>query len=57
MTTGSGIHPVAFTAEVMRLTQFAPEPVIDAWHRLHTGDETAVADLTEATAAWQRAAR
>ena len=54
ITTASGIHAVPFTAEVMRVTQLAPEPVITAWEQLHvTGDHRHYKALTEAIDAWQ----
>lgn len=54
VTTASGIHAVPFTAEVMRVTQLAPEPVITAWEQLYlTGDPRHYEALMEATGAWQ----
>ena len=54
VTTASGIHAVPFTAEVMRVTQLAPEPVITTWEQLYlTGDPRHYEALMEATGAWQ----
>lgn len=56
VTTASGIHAVPFTAEVMRVTQLAPEPVTTAWEQLYlTGDPRHYEVLMEATNAWQNA--
>ncbi len=56
ITTGSGVHPVAFTAEVMRLTQLYPDDITTAWERLYsTGEAEAFYALMEATGAWQNA--
>ena len=56
VTTASGIHAVPFTAEVMRVTQLAPEPVTTAWEQLYlTGDPRHHEALMEATNAWQNA--
>ncbi|QIM18923.1 thiamine biosynthesis protein ThiJ [Leucobacter coleopterorum] len=56
ITTASGIHPVAFTAEVMRLTGLYPERITNAWEQLNlTGEEMHFYELMEATNAWQKA--
>lgn len=56
ITTASGVHPVAFTAEVMRLTELYPDDVVAAWERLYTaGEAAAFYELMEATHAWQDA--
>jgi len=54
VTTAAGIHAVPFTAEVMRVTQLAPEPVTTAWEQLYlTGDPRHHEALMEAIDAWQ----
>ena len=54
ITTASGVYAVPFTAEVMRVTQLAPEPVITTWEQLYlTGDPRHYEALMEATGAWQ----
>ncbi|QIK62583.1 thiamine biosynthesis protein ThiJ [Leucobacter viscericola] len=56
ITTASGIHPVAFTAEVMRLVELYPDNIINAWEQLNlTGEEPYFYELMEATGAWQNA--
>lgn len=56
ITTASGLHSIAFTAEVMRLTGLWPESIIDAWERLNTtGDPEHFGSLMEATREWQNA--
>jgi putative intracellular protease/amidase len=56
LTTASGVHPVPFTAEVMRLIQLYPEPVTAAWEQLYTtGEAKYFYALREATDAWQNA--
>lgn len=42
ITTGSGVHPVAFTAEVFRVTGLYPDAITAPWERLYdTGDPEA----------------
>lgn len=54
LTTASGIHPVPFTAELMRLTGLYPEPMIAAWENLYTtGEARYFYELMEETNAWQ----
>lgn len=56
ITTAGGVHPVAFTAEVMRLTQLCPDDLTAAWERLFsTGEADAFDQLMQATHAWQTA--
>ena len=54
ITTASGVHAVPFTAEVMRVTRLAPEPVINAWEQLYlTGEPRHYEALMEADAELQ----
>ncbi len=54
ITTASGVHAVPFTAEVMRVTRLAPEPVINAWEQLYlTGEPRHHEALMETTGTWQ----
>lgn len=54
ITTASGVHAVPFTAEVMRVTRLAPEPVINAWEQLYlTGEPRCYEALMETTSTWQ----
>lgn len=56
ITTGSGIHPVPFTAEIMRVTRLYPDAVVDPWERLYTtGQADAFFALMEAKGAWANA--
>lgn len=56
ITTGSGVHPVAFTAEVMRVVDLYPEAIISAWEQLNlTGEEVFFYEYMEAAGAWQNA--
>lgn len=58
ITTGSGIHPVPFTAEVMRRIGLYPDDIIAAWERLYTtGQAESFYALMEATHAWQNSGR
>ncbi len=56
ITTSSGMKAIAFTAEVMRVVQLYPEPIIHAWENLNsTGEAKFYYELMEATNAWQNA--
>lgn len=53
VTTGSGVRPVAFTAEVFRVTGLFPPSVVDPWERLnHSADPGAYFELMEAMGAF-----
>ncbi len=53
VTTASGIQPVAFTAEVMRVTGLVSNPVADAWEHLHrTGDAEQYGAYVAAANTW-----
>lgn len=55
-TTASGVHPVAFTAEVMRVVGLYPGAMISAWEQLNlTGEEEFFNEFMEAAGAWQNA--
>ena len=54
VTTASGIHAVAFTAEVMRVTGLVPDAMADSWEQVFlNGQEKDYMALMEATSAWQ----
>lgn len=54
ITTASGVHPVAFTAEVMRVVGLYPDAMISAWEQLNlTGEEVFFYAYMEAAGAWQ----
>lgn len=56
ITTASGMHPVAFTAEVMRVVGLYPGAMISAWEQLNlTGEEEFFNEFMEAAGAWQNA--
>lgn len=54
LTTASGVHPVPFTAEIMRLVGLYPGNIVSAWEQLNiTGEAKYFYELMEATSAWQ----
>lgn len=56
VTTAGSVHPVPFTAEVVRLTGLCPESVVAPWELLHTtGDPRHFYELMAATEAWRAA--
>ena len=56
VTTASGIHAVAFTAEVIRVTGLVPDAMADSWEQVFlNGREKDYMALMEATSAWQNA--
>jgi len=56
ITTASGAQPVAFTAEVMRLTQLYPDSVVAAWQKHFSGGDAGTnAELSRAIATWRQA--
>lgn len=58
LTTAAGVHPVAFTAEVMRIIGLVDDAVVTAWEKLYTtGEAQHFYDLMEATRAWQNTCR
>lgn len=53
VTTATGLRPIEFTAEVMRLTDLYPKDLADTWERLnHTADPADYRALMEATDAF-----
>lgn len=56
ITTGSGVHPVEFTAEVFRLTGLFPDEITQPWEELYrTGRPEAFYALMEAQGAFANA--
>lgn len=52
--TASGVHPVPFTAAIMREIALFPSGYVDAWERLYTtGEAAAYHAMMEALGAWQ----
>lgn len=53
ITTASGLHPIAFTAEVLRQANVFPQPVINAWQTLfETASEKSNLAYTRALKQW-----
>lgn len=54
VTTAGGIHPVQFTAEVMRVIGLYPQAIIDSWEQLYlTGESEHYATMMKAFDDWQ----
>ena len=52
--TAGGVHPIQFSAEVMRETGLMPQAMVDPWEQLHlTGDPQHFVALQETAAAIQ----